>query len=98
SAYGLSLLLAYTGLGSMSLWALATAVVLGGALYAGLVLRSFGDVRVMLLACTAALVAEAVLSAAGLGVEPVQLGICALLCAGLAGRGVAVLGRASVHH
>jgi hypothetical protein len=98
SAFGLSLLLSYTGTGSMSVWALATAVVLGGALFAGLVLRSFGDVRVMLLACAAALVAEAVLSAAGLGVEPVQLGVCAVLCAGLVGRGLAVLGRASVHH
>jgi hypothetical protein len=103
-AGAIAALLYYAGIAATTPYALATAVVLGGALFAGLMLRSFRDLRIVLWSFAAALAAEALVLGVsavlgwGLGIELVQLTVCAVLFAGLGGRGFAIVGRAALHH
>jgi hypothetical protein len=103
-AVALSVLLVYTGAPAISPYALVTAVALGGSLFAGLILRSFRDLRTVLLSFTGALAAEAAVLGAGglagwdLDIELVQVAVCSVLFAGLVGRGFQILGRAALHN
>ena len=72
----------------------ATAVLLGGALFLALALRSFGCPGPVLAACAAALVGQAALVWLGPWVEP---GTAALLLSVLMLMGLTVLTRASAH-